>query len=148
MSLHPDSNLTEAQAEIFARGLYTVARAEGTVKPEEAGLIKSFYGEVAAGHSLAALAQAPDVSPETVATALGKGESATSFLKTCLLLSYADGNYHPKERAVVDAFAKAMGVAPAEVDRLEHSVKEYLLSSLAHLNNTEAKTAVAKKLKI
>ena len=148
MSLHPDSNLTEAQAEIFARALYTVARAEGAVKPEEAGLIKSFYGEVAPGHSLAALAQAPDVSAEAVATALGKGETAKSFLKTCLLLSYADGHYHPKERAVVDAFAKAMGVAPAELEKLEHSVKEYLLSSLAHLHNTEAKTAVAKKLKI
>jgi tellurite resistance protein len=148
MSLHPEMDLTEAQAEIFARGLYAVARAEGGVKPEEAGLIKSFFGEVAGGKSLSSLAQGPDITADAVALGLGKGDAGKSFLKTCILLSYADGNYHPKEREVIDTFAKALGVQKPELDAMEQSVKEYLLSSLSHLHNVEATTEVAKKLNV
>jgi tellurite resistance protein len=148
MDFFRDLHLTSGQAEVIARGLYAVARAEGGVKPAEASLIKSFYSEVSGGGNLSGLASAPEPSPEALATALGDGPVALLFLKTCLLLSYADGEYHPKERAAVDGFAKALGVSAGQMGELEHSVKEYLLASLAHLDNVEATALVAKKLKL
>jgi tellurite resistance protein len=68
-------------------------------------------------------------------------------LKTSLLLAWADGKVTTEERAVVDAFAKALGLASRVAD-LEGSVKEFLLSHLSHLSNTTATAAVAKKLQL
>src|SRR5271155_5440246 len=114
MDLAPHPPLTPHPAELIARGLSAVARAEGGIKPEEAALIRSFYGEVAR-ENLAALATAPSPDPEALAVGLGGEEVARLFLKTCLLLSYADGHSHPAERAVVDGYAPALKGQPDEV---------------------------------
>jgi hypothetical protein len=62
-------------------------------------------------------------------------------------LAWADGKFTAEEHAVVDAFAKALGLAP-RVGALEVAVKEYLLSHLSHLSNTTATAEVARKMQI
>ena len=150
MDFAEELHLSQPQAEIIARSLYSVARAEGNIRHEEATLIRSFFREVSDGGNLAAIATAPEPEGEALAATLGTGLAppAMLFLKTCLLLSYVDGDYHPKERAVVERFAKALAVSPETLRDLEHSVKDYLLSSLSHLSNVEATSQVAKKLQL
>src|SRR5690606_1726764 len=133
-----------------AHGLLAVARADGKVHERELALIASFYGEIAggSGNALASLANEPDIAPAVLAAGLTREPVAMLFVKTCILLAYADGEYHAKEKAKVDAFAHALQISDAAVAELEQSVKEYLLGHLAGLANREAALAVAKKLAV
>jgi tellurite resistance protein len=150
MEFFQETEITAGQAEVIARGMLAVAKAEGGVRRAELELVKSFYSEVAGAGArhVAALENAPDLTPETAATALSTTPLAHVFLKSCILAGYADGNYTPEERAVVDRFAQALRVDADALGTLEHSVKEYLLSQLAGLSNVDAAVAVAKKLKL
>jgi tellurite resistance protein len=140
--------LNQGQAEAMARGLISLARADGKVHEREMALVQSFYGDVAGQGptSLSALEKAADIDPATLATALSSDGPRKLFLKTAILLGFADGDYSKPERALVDRFAKALGVPAEELVRLEQGVKEYLLGHVSGLKNVEAATAVAKKL--
>ena len=150
MDFFQETHITAGQAEIIARGMLAIARAEGGVRKAELELVKTFYSEVTGGgaRQLASLEQAPDLTPEVAATALTSETLAKLFLKSCILAGYADGNYTDKERAVVDGFAKALHVDDKGLAELEQAVKEYLVSHLAGLSNVEATAAIARKLKI
>jgi tellurite resistance protein len=150
MEFFPEIELTAGQAEVIARGMYAVARAEGGVHVREAELIKSFYGDVTDGsaRSLSTLEQLGDIEPEMVATALTTAPLAQLFLKSCVLLSWADGQAGPQERVLIEKFAKALKVSPEQLAELDQSVKEYLLGHLSHLANVDATVEVAKKLKV
>ena len=64
------------------------------------------------------------------------GQEQTQFLKSAILLAWADGEVTPQERKLLDAFAVAFGIAPAALTTLEAEMKAYLLEHLAHLHNT------------
>jgi tellurite resistance protein len=125
-----------------------VARADGKVHDRELALVASFYGEIAGGTgtSLASLANEPDIEPDVLGSGLTREPVAMLFVKTCILLAYADGEYHAKEKAKVDAYAHALEISDSAVAELEQSVKEYLLGHLANLANRDAALEVAKKL--
>jgi uncharacterized membrane protein YebE (DUF533 family) len=150
MDFFQETDITAGQAEIIARGMLAIARAEGGVRKAELELVKAFYSEVSGGGArhLASLEQAPDLTPEVAATALTSETLAKLFLKSCILAGYADGAYTTEERAVVDGFAKALKVEKKTLDELEQSVKEYLVSHLSGLANVDATVAVARKLKV
>jgi uncharacterized membrane protein YebE (DUF533 family) len=150
MDFFQETDITAGQAEIIARGMLAVARAEGGVRKAELELVKGFYSEVSGGGArhLASLEQAPDLTPEVAAAALTSETLAKLFLKSCILAGYADGTYTKEERAAVEGFAKALKVDGNVLAELEQSVKEFLVSHLAGLSNVEATVAVARKLKI
>ncbi len=150
MDFFPEMHLTHAQAEVIARGLFAVARAEGGVHDKEAAMVMSFFGETAKGGglSLAALEQATDITPEILATGLSTPVLAALFLKTAMLLAYADGVYGKKEREVVGRYAKALKVDTKQLEALEQGVKEYLVGQLSHLKNVEAAVEVARRLEV
>jgi uncharacterized membrane protein YebE (DUF533 family) len=150
MDFFQETEITAGQAEIIARGMLAIARAEGGVRKAELELVKGFYSEVTGGGArhLASLEQAPDLTPEVAATAMSSETLAKLFLKSCILAGYADGTYTPQERAVVDSYAKALKVGQDVLAELEQSVKEYLVSHLAGLANVEATVAIARKLKV
>ncbi len=75
-----------------------------------------------------------------------KGEAARLFVKSCLLMGYADGKYGSGEKALVGAYAAALGVSDGDLEELEQSVREFLLSQVAHLANTGVVVEVAKRL--
>lgn len=150
MEFFPEVAVTENEAELIAHGLLAVARADGDLHQRELALVSSFYGEVVGGSgtSIASLANEPDIAPEVLAAGLGREPVAMLFVKTCILLAYADGSYSPKEKAKLEAYAHALEITDAALAELEQSVKEYLLGHLSGLKNREAALAVAKELDV
>ncbi|HEX9296862.1 MAG TPA: TerB family tellurite resistance protein [Polyangiaceae bacterium] len=150
MEFFPETDITAGQAEVIARGMLAVARAEAGMREAELGLVKSFFSDLTGGdvHQLVALERVTEVAPDVVATALGSDTLAHLFLKSCILVGYADGEYTPSERSIVEAYAKALRVEQATLQALEQSVKEYLVGQLAGLSNVQATAAIARKLKL
>ncbi len=150
MEFFPETDITAGQAEVIARGMLAVARAEGGMGEAELGLVKSFFSDLTGGdvHQLAALERAPEVAADVVATALSSDTLAQLFLKSCILVGYADGEYTPSERSIVDGYAKALRIEEPALQALEQAVKEYLVGQLAGLSNVQATAAIARKLKL
>jgi uncharacterized membrane protein YebE (DUF533 family) len=143
----PEIEISDEQAEAIARGLFAVARAEGGVHEKEKALLMGFYAEAAGGaRSLAELESAPDMTPEQIASALTSAALRSVFIRTCILMGWADNSFDGKERELVGRYAKALEVSDAEVAEHEQAVKSYLISSLVKLANTDAVVEVAKKL--
>jgi tellurite resistance protein len=139
--------LSKSAAEAIARALYAVAKVDG-VHEREAGLIASFWIEAGGGAgALSDLERAATPAPAELAAALHTDQERQLFLKTAILLTYADGKVSDEERKIVGEYSKALGLS-AQLEALEHGVKEYLLGHLSSLHNSEAVTNVAKKLNV
>ncbi len=147
--LFPEIDVTTDQAEAIAHGLMSVAKADGVLHEREAALIADFYG-ASADHPLnmAELERAPAVDGAFLAAKLPSAELRELFLKTAILLSYADGNYSAPESKLIAQYARALGVDEAGLGHFEQQVKEFMLSQLAHIKNVDAVAKVAKNLKI
>jgi tellurite resistance protein len=147
MEFFGEIEINENEAEMFARGLYVVARAEGGVHEREEALISAFLDDVGVGAlSLASLARMAPPTTKDIQAALGRPEVAKLFLKTALLLAYVDGAYALDERKVIVDFATALGVNDKDLAELEQGVREYLLGHLVHLKNVDVARKVAKNL--
>lgn len=148
MNLSQEIEISLPQAEAMARALYTVASSDG-IHEREAALVASFWADVGGGPTaLAGLARSGKLSGQELASAIGSGELAKLFLKTAFLLAWADGKFSAEERAVVDDYVAHLGISKQEAEESETSVKEYMLSHLSHLANTEAAVEVARTLKL
>lgn len=145
----PEIDVSDVQAEAIARGLFAVAHVDG-VHEREAALIAQFYAATAEGAVAADFSElertVADVDGPWLASALPTTELRELFVKTAFLLAYADGRVSIQERERITAFAVALGVDNAGMQRLEAGVKDYLLRQLAGLSNVEAVAQVAKKL--
>jgi tellurite resistance protein len=146
IDFYPEIEVNQAAAEAIARGLYAVAKVDG-VHEREAALVASFWGEVGgSAGALAELERGATISSAELSAALGSAQLRHLFLKTSVLLAWADGKVTDAERKIIGEFAGALGVGAAELGRLEAAVKEYLLSHLSNVQNTPAVANVAKKL--
>jgi tellurite resistance protein len=145
MEFFSETHLDHRAAEAIARGLFAVAHVDG-IHPREAALIASFWIDTGGGtDALAELERGATITAQELATAL-HGVERTLFLKTAILLAWADGKVTDAERRIDDGFARALGCDAAALGALEASVKEFLLSHVSHLSNTEAAAKVARKL--
>lgn len=145
MDFFPEVTLDSFQTEAFARGLFSLAQVDGTHE-KELTLIYAFWAD--AGGTLTALRDLEKRTPITsdeLSSALPTIELRKLFFKTALLLAYADGQVTKEERVWLDKQVVSFGLQ-AEVARLETQVKEYLLSHLSHLANTDAVAKVAHQL--
>jgi tellurite resistance protein len=145
----PEIEIRADQAEAIARGLFAIAKADGKIHDREAAIIAEFYcstTDLAA--DLGALERAPAIEPPTLALMLPTAELRRIFVKTAILLSYADGNYGQGESKLIGEYAKALDIGDKDLVLLETQVKEYLLAQLTHLSNVEGAAAVAKELKL
>ncbi len=150
MSFFPETELSAVEAETFARGLYAIAQVDG-VHERELALISDFYSSVAGQGSseavvFASLDRTSPLAPNDVAAILRTPQQRELFVKTAFLLTWADGSVSAAERATVEQFARALGVADTRKTELELEVKDFLLRPLANLANVNAVSAVAKKL--
>lgn len=144
----PEIEVRDQEAEAIARGLYAIARADGEVHPKELALISEFFtGTSSHPAALAALERSDAITPEELASLLPAGQVRELFVKTALLMAYADNQYSSKESQVLIAYAKALGIDEKQVNALEDQVKDFLLSQLTHLKNVNAAAQVAKELK-
>jgi tellurite resistance protein len=147
MDFFPELELSRGAAEAIARGLYAVAKCDG-LHDREAGLIAAFWIDAGGTGSLSDLERGAAIHPSELAAALHTEDERRLFVKTALLLTYADGKVTDAERKSVQGFATALGVDATTVERLEAGVKDFLLQQLSHVQNVEATRAVAKKLKV
>lgn len=147
--LSPETEIKEAQAEAIARGLMTVARADGHVHEREAALIADFYGAITDHPAdLAALQRLEPADGAYLAASLPELELRRLFLKTAMLLAYVDGSYSAPESKLIGEYGEALGVGAAGMIDLEQQVKEFMLSQLSGLKNHEAVADVARELKV
>jgi tellurite resistance protein len=133
-----DVEISPKQAEIMARGMVAVARSAHALDARELALIKAFWQ--------GPIETLPDVQPEEVRDAIAGSPLVDHFLRSCLLVAWADNDYTEPEHRVVERFASALGVSSADLSALERSVKDTLLGQLSHLANVDAVVGVAKKL--
>jgi tellurite resistance protein len=146
IDFYPEIEVTQSAAEAIARGLYAVAKVDGLHEREEA-LVASFWAEVGGGAgALAELQRGSDITSAELGAALSSPPLRNLFVKTSILMAWADGKVTDAERKIISDFASGLGVGTAELGRLEAAVKEYLLSHLAPIKNSEAVAGVAKKL--
>lgn len=147
MHFFPEVKIETHHAEAIARGLFAIAHADG-MHEREAALIASFWAD--AGGKFSALAelerQAP-ISAEELGAVLNTQVLRQLFLKTALLMAFADGQVSGEESRLVRSYADHLGLTP-ELLSFEAQVKDYLLSQLAHIHNTQGLAEVAKKLAI
>ncbi len=147
LELFPEIEVRAEHAEAMARGLIAVAKADGHIHEREAALIADFYSSVTeSAVDMAALERQDSVDGAYLAATLPSPELRDLFLKTAMLLAYADGSYSAAESKIIGGFAAALGVT--DLERLETQVKEFLLGQLTHVKNSAAVAEVAKDLKI
>jgi uncharacterized tellurite resistance protein B-like protein len=149
MEFFPEIEIRQDQAEAIARGLFAVAKADGTVHDREAAIIAEFFGStVTSASDLGALERAPAIEGATLKLFLTSPDLRRLFIKTALLLAYVDSSYGKNEAKIIGEYARELEVNPEELATLEQQVKEYLLSQLTHLSNVQATAQVAKELKM
>lgn len=142
----PEVHLEHQTAEAIARGLYAVARVDG-LHEREAGLIASFWIEAGGGAgALSDLERSAAITPAELANAVHDAQQRQMFIKTAILLTWADGSVSESERKAVKEFAKALSVDDTMLEQLEASVKDFLLGHLVHLKNVDAASEVRRKM--
>ena len=146
MNFAPEIQLSPEQAAAMARGLYAVAHADG-IHEQEAALVAAFWEEAGGSERALSELQHKPITSDELAGALSSIELRRLFVKTALLLAFADGQVSKKESELVRDFTAKLGLAD-ELAMLEGQVKDFLLSQLAHIQNTDALTEIAKKLAI
>jgi tellurite resistance protein len=147
MLFAPEIHLDPASAAAMARGLYAVAQSDG-LHEREAALIAGFWEETGGSEqSLEQLIKGAPITAAELAAALPSLELRRLFVKTALLMAFADGQVSGKESALCRDLTAQLGLS-SELAALEGQVKDFLLSQLAHIHNTDALTEIAKKLAI
>jgi len=145
----PEIEIRQEQAEAIARGLFAVAKADGVVHDREAAIIAEFFASTTDFSSdLGGLERQGRIDGATLALFLPTRELRLLFVKTAILLAYADNNYGQSESKIISEYATALEIKPGDLDKLEQHVKEYLLGQLSHLKNTAAAAQVAKEMKL
>ena len=144
----PEVHLSHGAAEAIARGLYAIARVDG-LHEREAGLIASFWIDAGGGGPLSDLERAESIKPADVAAALHSDAERQLFIKTAILLDLGRRrrSRRPRRRRCSE-FAAALGVDDATLEKLDAGVKDFLLGQLVHVQNSDAVSSVAKKLKV
>lgn len=147
MNFFPEIPLTQVQAETIAQGLFQIAQSDG-LHEREAALVASFWAETGGTMSaLSELSRKGPLSTEQIQAVLDTADLRKLFVKSALLLAFADGEVSGKESELVRGYAAALGLSDA-LPLLEEQVKEYLLAQLSHIHNTAALAQIAHKLAI
>lgn len=147
MNFFPEIKVETHHAEAIARGLFAIAHADG-MHEREAALIASFWSEAGGNFaSLSQLERSESISAEDLGNILNTKELRHLFVKTALLMAFADGNVSSQEKKLVREYASKLELG-GELSALALEVRDYLLSQLAHIHNTSALSEIAKKLTI
>jgi tellurite resistance protein len=126
MDLFEEVQLDNATGEVIARGLVTIAEVDG-MEERERDLIESFWRESTGGKGRPlALQEREAIAADDLAVALKGSAERRLFIKTAILLTWADGEVSPEEKTVLLEFASALGFDHETMNLLEGSVKDYL----------------------
>lgn len=142
-----DIDIDFDQVKVLCHAMMTVARVDG-VHDNEMRLIREFYESCArAGDPSVEEVTGGEVPADAAREAFGADdEHRNVFVKSLILLAYADGAYGEAEDRLIRQLAANVGIDDAGVDRLREATREYLLASLAHVQNLEALREVKREL--
>jgi len=135
------------QVKVLCHAMMTVARVDG-VHDQEMRLIREFYASCArAGDPEVEAVTQGDLPEGAAEAAFGRtDEHKQVFVKSLILLAYADGTYGEAEDGRIRELAGQVGLEGDAVDRLKVATREYLLASLSHVQNLDALREVQKEL--
>jgi tellurite resistance protein len=126
MDLFEEVELDQTSADVIARGLCTVAEVDGMDRRERA-LIEQFWRETTRRTDLPlALEDREAISADDLAVALKRSPERRLFMKTAILVTWADGEVTREERESLQQFASALGFDRDTMDMLEHAVRDYI----------------------
>ncbi|MFO0728034.1 MAG: TerB family tellurite resistance protein [Myxococcota bacterium] len=143
-----EQELNFEQVKCLTAGMYTVAKVDG-VHDREMTLIRGFYQSCArAGDPSFETVLAGDFDLAAAKRSFDRPELAKMFVKSLILLAFADGQYAKKEDEVIRSWSGHLGLSSADVDQLLAATKDFLLQSLSHVQNVDALKDVAKRLEL
>lgn len=111
-------DLSAAAARTIAAGMREVARVDGT-HPQEEALLDLFEEDLPPGETVVDL------------TTLTDAPAKEAFLKSLVLVAYADGGVSAEERRVINGYAAALGMDTEALGTLFLDVAASLFSRLA-----------------
>ncbi len=140
-----EQDLTFDQVKALTAGMYAVAKVDG-VHDREMTLLRGFYESCTrSGDPRFEDVLKGEFDPAAAAP-LFSGNTSKLFVKSLVLLAFADGHYGKAEDTLIRQYASAFGVGDATP--LIDATREYLLGSLAHVQNVDALKKVAERLEI
>lgn len=134
--------------QVLVRGMYSVARCDG-VHATELVLLREFYESCRRDvDGLASFEEviAVPLDEANAADILDTEELRDLFYKSCVLLSFADGQLSAGERAELERLADVVGLAPERRALLTEAARSYLLQQIAHIQNVDALREVLQEL--
>jgi len=135
------------QVKVLCHAMMAVARVDG-VHDNEMRLVRDFYDSCSrAGDPSIEEITKGELDVQAAAAAFGRDdEHRNAFVKSLILLAYADGAYGDEENRLIRELAKGVGLDDAAVDRLKEATREYLVASLSHVRNVDALREVQREL--
>ncbi|MCA9551932.1 MAG: TerB family tellurite resistance protein [Myxococcales bacterium] len=139
-------DLSFEQVKVLTHALFAVARVDG-VHDNEMALIREFYESCARkGDPRLEDIAGGAFSVDDAKPLFDTPEAKQLFIKSLILLAFADGQYAVVEDDLIREYGAALGLSKEELDNLHEATKEYLLSSLAHIQNLDALKEVRRRL--
>lgn len=145
-SFFAEQDLDFEQVKALTHAMMALAKVDG-IHDNEMSLIREFYeGCARAGDPrLEEVARGPfDI--EHAKPLFDGPELSKMFVKSLILLAYADGEYADPEDELIRKWAAALGVSSTDVDALHEATKEHMMASLAHVQNLDALKEVRQSL--
>ena len=143
--LYQSLQLTQAQTEVFCRGLLDLAAVDG-LHENEIALVRDFF-QGSGGDTATLEAMAAEGFDPSAAAAVLDAETTQAFLMSCYMLIYADGRHSDEERARIGEYATAMGVSEAALEQIHDLSRSFLLQNLASgLRNQDAVADVGSEM--
>ena len=139
--------LTFEHVKVLTHAMFAVARVDG-VHDREMTMIRQFYGSCARQGDPTLEDVVGNSSDSDVGALFDTEHASRMFVKSLILLAFADGKYASAEDALIREYAKMVSLTSEDVDQLHEATKDYLLSSLAHIHNVEALADVARRLEM
>lgn len=141
-----EQELSFEDVKVLVHALLAVARVDG-VHDNEMTLIREFYDSCTrvGDPRLEDVAGGP-FDPSRAKTAFDTPERAKLFVKSLILLAFADGVYAQAEDALIREYGAEVGLSHEEITGLHQATKDFLMGSLAHVKNVDALRGVFARL--
>jgi len=145
-SFFAEQELDFEQVKVLTHGMMSLAKVDG-IHDNEMVLIREFYESCTRGGDprLEDVAKGP-FPVDKAKRLFDTPELAKLFVKSLILLAFADGEYGSAEDDLIREWAISLGVSSTEVDALHEATKEHMLGSLAHVQNLDALKSVRQSL--
>jgi len=141
-----EQELNFEQVKVLTHGLMTLAKVDG-IHDNEMALIREFYESCArAGDPKLEEVAKGSFQIDKAKRLFDTPELSKLFVKSLILLAFADGEYADAEADLIREWAASLGVSSAEVDALYEATKEHMMAALAHVQNLDALKSVRQSL--